>query len=184
MGRNGSMIGRRRLLTGGAALAGAAALAACTPETATPPPAQAPAKAAATSETSGATPAAAGKPGAAKVVGAIVQASWAEIGMRDATLAYNEQVRDKGVQVNLEDTASGWEQKVLAMIKDKSLAWSAHGYVPFFNAYAYIKSGLAAPSTTTSRTRRCPGRRTSRTPSSRAACTSRPSSRARPTSSR
>ena len=31
------------------------------------------------------------------------------------------------------------------MIKDKSVPWSAHGYVPFFNQYKYIKSGLAGP---------------------------------------
>lgn len=145
MDEKGSRIGRRRLLVGGAGLAGAAALAAgAPPETATPPPARAPAKTAATTQ-SGATPAAAGKPGGTRTVGAIVQATWAEIGMRDATAIYNEQVRDKGIQVNLEDTANGWEQKVLAMIKDKSLPWSAHGYAPFFNAYAYIKAGLCAP---------------------------------------
>ena len=81
----------------------------------------------------------------AKTVKAIVQASWAELGMRDATAAYNAQMKGKGIQVELEDTATGWEQKALAMIKDKSLPWSAHGYAPAFNQYSYIKSGLAAP---------------------------------------
>src|SRR5262249_14949321 len=80
-----------------------------------------------------------------KTVKAVVQASWAELGMRDATAAYNEQMKSKGVQVVLEDTATGWEQKTLAMMKDKSLPWSAHGYAPAFNQYSYIKSGLAAP---------------------------------------
>jgi ABC-type glycerol-3-phosphate transport system substrate-binding protein len=80
-----------------------------------------------------------------KTVKTIVQATWAELGMRDATLAYNAQMKGKGIQVDLEDTATGWEQKTLAMIKDKSLPWSAHGYAPFFNQYSYIKSGLATP---------------------------------------
>jgi len=145
VGRDASKIGRRHLLVGGTALAGAAALAACAPAPATQRTGQAPASSAATNETSSATPTQAVASPAGKVVGAIVQASWSEIGMRDATLAYNEQLRGKGVQVNLEDTATGWEQKVLAMIKDKTLPWSAHGYVPFFNAYAYIKGGLCAP---------------------------------------
>ena len=143
-----SRIGRRKLLVGAAALAGVASLAACAPETATPPsvaPAQAPAKADAKPGTASTTVAIAGKPAAPRLVGAIVQASWTEAGMRAATAVYNEQIKDKGYSINLEDTATGWEQKVLSMIKDKSLMWSGHGYVPFFNEYAYIKSGLAAP---------------------------------------
>src|SRR5262245_8263532 len=77
---------------------------------------------------------------ATKTVKAIVQASWAELGMRDATAAYNAQMKGKGIQVELEDTATGWEQKALAMIKDRSLPWSAHGYAPAFSQYSYIKS--------------------------------------------
>ena len=137
-GRHG--VKRRQFLGAAAATAGLAALPGCvqTP----PPPTVAP---------SAAKPAAAQPAPAAtaatgtKIVGAIVQGSWSETGMRDATLAYNQEMRDKGIQVNLEDTATGWEQKVLAMIKDKTLPWSAHGYAPFFNQYSYIKSGLAAP---------------------------------------
>jgi len=141
MGTNGSKIGRRRLLVGGAALAGAAALAACGADTATPPAAAPKADA---KPTAGSAPAVVGQ-ASPKVVGALVQASWAESGMRAATAAYNEQIKDKGYSVNLEDTANGWEQKVLSMVKDKTLTWSGHGYVPFFNEYAYVKSGLAAP---------------------------------------
>ncbi|HEY3109670.1 MAG TPA: hypothetical protein VGL23_13000 [Chloroflexota bacterium] len=141
METNGSKIGRRRLLVGGAALAGAVALVACGADTATPP-AAAPARSEAKT---GATPAAAGQPAGGKVVGAMVQASWAEAGMRAATAVYNEHIKERGYSVNLEDTANGWEQKVLSMVKDRSLTWSGHGYVPFFNEYAYIKAGLAAP---------------------------------------
>ena len=57
----------------------------------------------------------------AKTVKAVVQATWAELGMRDATAAYNAQMKGKGIQVELEDTATGWEQKALAMIKDIAL---------------------------------------------------------------
>ena len=97
MAKIGSRIGRRQLLVGAAAFAGAASLVACAPETATPPsaaPAQAPAKADAKPGTASTTVAVAGKPAAPRVVGAIVQASWSEAGMRAATAIYNEQIKD------------------------------------------------------------------------------------------
>ncbi|HYT95008.1 MAG TPA: hypothetical protein VEL76_40200 [Gemmataceae bacterium] len=144
----GTPISRRTFLESSAAMLAAAALQGCGPAAPpeSKPAAGAPAAGAPAPGAPAAAPAAAPPPAqGAKTVKAIVQASWAELGMRDATAAYNEQMRSKGVQVELEDTATGWEQKVLAMIKDKSLPWSAHGYAPFFNQYSYIKSGLATP---------------------------------------
>jgi maltose-binding protein MalE len=135
---------RRRFIGASAAAASAIALSACASAPA-PAPTAAPASAGTTAPAAAPTTAAAAPPKGAKTVGAINIATWNETGMRDATLAYNQEMRDKGIQVALEDTATGWEQKVLSMIKDKSLTWSAHGYAPFFNQYSYIKSGLAAP---------------------------------------
>jgi hypothetical protein len=142
---------RRMFLGTSAGLIGAAALAACSA------PAQPESKPAAPAATSApaapaaapAKPAEAAKPAApaaesAKNVKAMVQATWAELGMRDATAAFNTQMSGK-ILVELEDVADGFEPKVLAMIKDKSVPWSAHGYAPFFNQYNYIKSGLAMP---------------------------------------
>jgi ABC-type glycerol-3-phosphate transport system substrate-binding protein len=142
---------RRTFLGASAGLLGAAALSACSaPAQPAAPAAQAPAKPA-ESKPADAKPADAAKPaapaaatGGGKQVKAMVQATWAELGMRDATAAFNTQMSGK-VQVELEDVADGFEPKVLAMIKDKSVPWSAHGYAPFFNQYNYIKSGLATP---------------------------------------
>src|SRR6266540_1914142 len=115
----GTPISRRTFLESSAAMLAAAALQGCGPAA---PPESKPAAGAPAPGAPAAAPAAAPPPAqGAKTVKAIVQASWAELGMRDATAAYNEQMRSKGVQVELEDTATGWEQKVLAMIKDKSL---------------------------------------------------------------
>jgi ABC-type glycerol-3-phosphate transport system substrate-binding protein len=134
---------RRAFLGASAGLLGAVALTACSSGTPAAPAKPAESKPASSGETKPAAPAAAA--GGSTQLKAMVQASWAELGMRDATAAYNEQVKSKGISWDLEDSATGWEQKVLAMIKDKSLPWSAHGYAPFFNQYSYIKSGLAAP---------------------------------------
>jgi hypothetical protein len=138
-----SKTSRRTFLGVSAALLGAAALEACSSPPAQPEskPAQ-PAAPAATAAP--AAPAAAPAAGGVKSIKTLVDQSWAELGMRDATTAYNEQMKGK-VQVELEDGAAGWEPKALAMIKDKSIPWSAHGYAPFFNQYNYIKSGMAAP---------------------------------------
>lgn len=150
---------RRMFLGTSAGLLSAAALAACgspaaqeskpAAPAATSAPAAGAAGGAATSAP--AKPAEAAKPAAAapaagggKSIKTLVDQSWAELGMNDATAAYNEANKGK-VQVELESGAAGWEPKALAMIKDKSIPWSAHGYAPFFNQYNYIKSGMAAP---------------------------------------
>ena len=143
---------RRMFLGTSAGLLGAAALAACSA------PAQPESKPAAPAATSApAAPAAAPPsrprprsqprrlPQGAKNVKTMVQATWAELGMRDATEALQRRQMSGKIQVELEDVADGFEPKVLAMIKDKSVPWSAHGYAPFFNQYNYIKSGLAMP---------------------------------------
>src|SRR5690242_8956373 len=154
---------RRTFLGASAGLLGAAALAACSspaaqeskpaaPAATTAPaapaaaaaPTSAPKPAEAAKPADAAKPAAAAPVGGSKSVKTLVDQSWAELGMNDATAAYNEAMKGK-VQVELESGAAGWEPKALAMIKDKSIPWSAHGYAPFFNQYNYIKSGMTAP---------------------------------------
>jgi len=74
----------------------------------------------------------------------LVDKVWSDVGMLDATLRFNEENRD-ATQVTLEETAEGWDTKVLAQLRDKSLRWSAHGYAPFFDQYKLIRSGMVAP---------------------------------------
>ena len=156
-------VSRRTFLGVSAAMLSAAALEACssgaTTESKPAAPAATTAAAPATKSTEAAKPAApaaapaattapaaqpAASAGGPKSIKTLVDQSWAELGMRDATATYNEAMKGK-VQVELEDGAAGWEPKALAMIKDKSIPWSAHGYAPFFNQFNYIKSGMAAP---------------------------------------
>src|SRR5581483_9752333 len=127
----GAPISRRAFLGVSAALLSAAALEACssgaTTESKPAAPAATTAPAAKSTEAAKpAAPAAAAQPttapaaqpaasGGGKTVKAIVQASWGELGMRDATAAYNEAMKSKGITVELEDIADGFEPRVLAM---------------------------------------------------------------------
>ncbi len=139
---------RRSFLGASAGMVGAAALAACSApaQPAAPVATSAPAKPAEAAKPAESKPAAAAPAasGGAKSIKTLVDQTWAELGMNDATAAYNEANKGK-VSVELEAGAAGWEPKALAMIKDKSIPWSAHGYAPFFNQYNYIKSGMAVP---------------------------------------
>ena len=74
----------------------------------------------------------------------MVDKTWADVGMLAATERYNE-AHASEVQIKLEETAQGWDTKVLAQIREKNLRWSAHGYAPFFDQYKYIKAGLVQP---------------------------------------
>src|SRR5581483_11929770 len=122
----GAPISRRTFLGVSAAMLSAAALEACSsgaPATESKPAAPAakpteaakPAAPAAAAQATTA-PAAAAPAGGVKNIKTLVDQSWAELGMRDATVAYNEAMKGK-VQVELEDGAAGWEPKAIAMIK-------------------------------------------------------------------
>jgi ABC-type glycerol-3-phosphate transport system substrate-binding protein len=93
-----------------------------------------------------ATTAPAAKPaaGAGTKVYILVDKVWADLGMTDAAKLWNE-ANKGGAEIVVEETAQGWDTKVLAQIKDKQLRWSGHGYAAFFDSYKYIKQGLAAP---------------------------------------
>lgn len=134
---------RRTFLGTSAGLLGAGLLAACSAPAQPAAPAK-PAESKPAAAAPAAQPAAPAAAGGAKSIKTLVDQTWAELGMNDATAAYNEAMKGK-VAVELEAGAAGWEPKALAMIKDKSIPWSAHGYAPFFNQYNYIKSGMAMP---------------------------------------
>jgi ABC-type glycerol-3-phosphate transport system substrate-binding protein len=72
----------------------------------------------------------------------LVDKTWADIGMREATELYN---KSAGTEITVEETAQGWDTKVLAQIRDQNLRWSGHGYAAFFDSYKYIKAGLVEP---------------------------------------
>jgi ABC-type glycerol-3-phosphate transport system substrate-binding protein len=160
-------LNRRRVLRLGAGISAASILAACggTPaapttapkaaepaKPAAPAATTAPAAAATTAPAGAAKPAEATKPaaaGAAKPVGGkvytMVDKVWADVGMLEATKVYNEAIKASGTEIVLEETAQGWDTKVLAQIKDKQLRWSGHGYSPFFDSHKNIKAGLVEP---------------------------------------
>ncbi len=51
-----------------------------------------------------------------------------------------------GVEVRIETTSEGWDTKVLAMIADGSLPWSAAGILtPFLNMRQWVATGLIQP---------------------------------------
>jgi hypothetical protein len=111
---------------------------------ATSAPAATGAPAAATKPAAAATPAAAGKPGAPNQIYTMVDKVWSDLGMKAATDLFNKENPDLG-QVTLEETAEGWDTKVLQQIRDNNLRWSGHGYAAFFDSHKYIKAGLVAP---------------------------------------
>jgi ABC-type glycerol-3-phosphate transport system substrate-binding protein len=118
----------------------AAAAPAATKPAAAAAPTTAPAAAA------GATPAAAAKPGAApKEIFTMVDKTWSDLGMKAATEQFNKEHGPTLGTVVLEETAQGWDTKVLQQIRDNNLRWSGHGYAPFFDSHKYIKGGLVAP---------------------------------------
>src|SRR5688572_23111249 len=114
-----SKLNRRTFIGAGVAAAGAAALAACGPAatpTAVPAkPADKPAAAAPAAPTQAPAPAAAAKATDQRIY-TMVDKVWADLGMTDATLRYNEEHRD-GPQITLEETAQGWDTKVLQQIR-------------------------------------------------------------------
>lgn len=160
-----SRVNRRRFLTVAAGGGAAAILAACG-NTAPAAPAvggsgsggsttaastNAPAAAAANTAPSGgantAAPAAAASGGmlnASTKVYVLLDKGVSDTGSFKATDVYN-QAQSAAPQILIEDAPDGWDTKVLAQIKDKSLRWSGHGYIPFFDQYKRLKSGMIAP---------------------------------------
>lgn len=134
-------LNRRRFLQLSAGAGAAAALAAC--GAGSP---QAPQIGGGT--TGGTTPAASSGGGGTSAgtgtVYTLADKTWVDLGMGEATKQYNA-ANPGGSQIVLEETAEGWDTKVLAQIRDKSLRWSGHGYAAFFDQYRYIKAGLVQP---------------------------------------
>ena len=129
-------VSRRRFLGLAAGVGGAALLAGCggggTP--------QAP-------RIGGSTPAAGGggtTGGSSSTVYTLADKTWVDVGMGEATKKYNE-ANPGGPQITVEEVAEGWDTKVLAQVRDKTLRWSGHGYAAFFDQYRYIKAGLVQP---------------------------------------
>ena len=76
---------------------------------------------------------------------AIMPASFIDMGMGSATDLYNEQIKDDGFRVVVEESADGWETKALAMVRENTVRWSASGYAQFDLQWNYIQMGLAQP---------------------------------------
>ncbi len=82
--------------------------------------------------------------GGSGTVYTLADKTWLDVGMLEATKQYNT-ANKGGAQIALEEVADGWDTKVLAQVRDKSLRWSGHGYAAFFDQYRYIKAGLVQP---------------------------------------
>jgi len=160
------VVSRRHFLALAAGAGAAAGLAACggssapaapaigggsggasTPTGATSAPAAAPTAASASTSSGAATTApgaAAGSLNASTKVYVLQDKTFADIGFQKATDLYN-QARPTAPQIVIETIPDGWDTKVLAQIKDKSLRWNAHGYVIFSEQYKHVKAGIFTP---------------------------------------
>lgn len=139
-------VDRRFVIGSGAGVVGSL-LAACgdsAPQAPAVGKAAEPTKAPASAPTAAAAPTTAAAPAASNKIITMVDKTWADLGMLDATVRFNQERADLG-NVTLEETAQGWDTKVLAQIKEKNLRWSGHGYAAFFDSFKYIKAGLVAP---------------------------------------
>ena len=67
-----------------------------------------------------------------------------DTGSAEATEIYNAANPDQP-RIVLEPQPVGWESKVLPQMQDNNLRWSGSGYIPYFDQYKTIRSGLAAP---------------------------------------
>ena len=74
----------------------------------------------------------------------ITETTVADTGSMEATEIYNAANPDRP-QIVLEPTPPGWESKVLPQIQDGNVRWSGSGYIPYFDQFRTIRSGLAAP---------------------------------------
>ncbi|MBA2519221.1 MAG: extracellular solute-binding protein, partial [Chloroflexia bacterium] len=74
----------------------------------------------------------------------ITETTVADTGSMEATAIYNEANAGEP-QIVLEPTPPGWESKVLPQIQDGEVRWSGSGYIPYFDQFRTVRSGLAAP---------------------------------------
>lgn len=74
----------------------------------------------------------------------ITETTVADTGSMEATEIYNGANPDSA-QIVLEPTPAGWESKVLPQIQDGNVRWSGSGYIPYFDQFKTIRSGIAAP---------------------------------------
>ena len=72
-------------------------------------------------------------------------AAFADMGMRDSTDLLNEETEPNGVRYTLEESPEGWETKVLGMIRDDEVRWSANGIANAGNQWNYIQMGMVQP---------------------------------------
>jgi ABC-type glycerol-3-phosphate transport system substrate-binding protein len=100
----------------------------------------------ATTGTTAAQPeAAAGAAGSVKEVYVTTPAAFADMGMRDSTDIINDESVANGVRYVLEERADGWEPKVLGMIQDGNVRWSANGIADAGRQWMYIQQGMVQP---------------------------------------
>lgn len=72
-------------------------------------------------------------------------AAFADMGQRDSTDLFNEEVAADGIHYVLEESPEGWETKALAMIRDDDVRWSANGIANAGNQWNYIQMGMVQP---------------------------------------
>jgi ABC-type glycerol-3-phosphate transport system substrate-binding protein len=72
-------------------------------------------------------------------------AAFADMGMRDATQMINDALDDENYRYVLEESPDGWETKVLAMIRENDVRWSANGIADSGKQWSYIQMGLVQP---------------------------------------
>lgn len=72
--------------------------------------------------------------------------AFADMGQRDSTALFNDQVRDDGYRIVLEDVVeNAWEPKAVSMVKEENMRWSASGIANAGNQWNYIQMGIVQP---------------------------------------
>jgi ABC-type glycerol-3-phosphate transport system substrate-binding protein len=72
--------------------------------------------------------------------------AFADMGQRDATALFNDQVRDSGYRVVLEEVVeNAWEPKAISMVKENDMRWSASGIANAGNQWNYLQMGIVQP---------------------------------------
>ncbi len=72
--------------------------------------------------------------------------AFADMGQRDATALFNDQIRDSGYRVVLEEVVeNAWEPKAVSMVQEGNMRWSASGIANAGNQWNYIQMGIIQP---------------------------------------
>ena len=75
----------------------------------------------------------------------MVLAAFADMSFRDATQMINDTLGEENYRYVLEEMAEGWETKVLAMVQEGDMRWSANGIADAGKQWNFVQQGMVQP---------------------------------------